>query len=105
MHVLRGLRGEQARQRLPELRRRFRGAPDPARERMAAGRMRHQARAVGQARTSEICDGRHRSALRAAEGCAAGRAIVIYPVIARSEATKQPTVSAETVWIASLRSQ
>src|SRR5262245_12394160 len=54
MHVLCGLRRDQTVQRLPELRRRLRPAPDPARTRMAAGRMRGKQPAVGQARASEI---------------------------------------------------
>src|SRR5581483_52368 len=54
MHVLRGLRGKQAIQRLPELRRRFRAAADPPVEGVAAWRVRDQARAVGQAGASEV---------------------------------------------------
>src|SRR6476620_7298614 len=82
MHVLHGLRRKQAAQRLPELRRRLCAAADPPLEGMAAGRMRCQACAVGQARASEVFAGRCRRAFGAAEGYCARTAIVAYLVIA-----------------------
>ena len=68
MHVLRGLRRQQAAQCLPELRRRLCAAADPARDRAAAGRVRHQAVAVGQAGAFEIQRRGCRRAFRAACG-------------------------------------
>src|SRR5689334_20668470 len=77
MHLLRGLRGDEAAQCLPELRRRLRAPADQAIEGMAIGRVRGQASTLGQAREAEIFTGRRRRTLRAAEGCAAGTAVVL----------------------------
>src|SRR5450631_4174956 len=54
MHILRGLRREQAAQCLPELRRRLCAAADPADTTVAAERVRHHAASLGQARASEF---------------------------------------------------
>src|SRR6188508_1740364 len=54
MHVLRRLRGDETRQCLPELRRRFRAAADPPVKGMAQWRVRDKTSAIGQARASEV---------------------------------------------------
>ena len=72
----------QARQCLPELRRRLCAAPDPARAGMAAGRVRDQAGAVRQAGAFEVQPRGCRRALRADQGYAAGEAVSALHVIA-----------------------
>ena len=89
MHVLRGLRGEQAAQCLPELRRRLCAAADPARDGAAAGRVRHQAAAVGQARASEIQPRGRRRALRRGSGYSAAGAVKLSTSLRGAVATKQ----------------
>src|ERR1700676_816008 len=86
MHLLRGLRRDQAAQRLPELRRRFRAAADPACQGMAARRLRHQAGALGQTRASEIQFRGHRGAFGAAAGYSAGAAVKALSAVIASEA-------------------
>src|SRR3954465_11693878 len=106
MHVLRRLRGDEALQRLPELRRRFCAATDQANAAMATGRVHEQPGAVGQAGASEVQPGGRRGALRAGQGCTAGEAVNSLHVIARSPCDEAiQTASAERFWIASLRSQ
>src|ERR1700761_9110025 len=85
MYLLRGLRRDQAVQRLPELRGRLRAAADPTREGVAAGRVRCEAGAIRQAGASELQPRGRRGALRASEGREAGGAVAINFVIARSD--------------------
>src|SRR5689334_5380083 len=99
MHVLRGLRGDQAAERLSELRRRFCAAADPADEGVAHRRLHGETSAVRQARASEIFAGGHRGALRASERRSARGAVALSFVIA-SEA-KQSIYPLVAPWIAS----
>src|SRR5882672_3206961 len=71
MHLLRGLRRDQAAQCLPELRRRIRSPADPACQRMAAGTIGCEAAAVRQARTSVLQPRRYRGTFSEAEGYSA----------------------------------
>src|SRR4051794_35869281 len=98
MHVLRGLRGDQAAQCLPELRRRVCAAADPACDRTAAPRVRDEAAAVGQARAFEIQRGRCPGALRAAAGHPTAGAVTYPRHCERSEAIH---TSLAAQWIAS----
>jgi len=83
MHLLCGLRGRETRQRLPELRRRFCAAADPAIAGMAAGRMERKTAAIRQARSPQICARRCNGALRATQRHSAGAALDrIFTVIA-----------------------
>jgi hypothetical protein len=84
MHVLCGLRGDQARQRLSELRRRVCATTDPARDRTAARSVRREAPAVGQAGTPQIQSRRYRGAFGEASRYSAGGALNCPTVIARS---------------------
>src|ERR1700753_2510422 len=77
MHLLRGLRRDQTWECLPELRRGFCAAPDPADYTMAARRVRHQASAVGQARAPQIQRGGYRGAFGENQKYFAGAAIEI----------------------------
>ena len=86
VHVLRGLRRDQAAQCLPELRRRFRAAADPARERMAARAIGREATSFGQACSSQLQPRRHRRAFgENSEYSTWGSLSCLYSVIARSE--------------------
>src|ERR1700694_3299713 len=85
MHVLCGLRRDEALQRLPELRRRFCTTPDPPDAGMAAGCVHDQAGTVGQAGASEGKPGGCRGAFREDQGRGAGETIgSLHAVIARS---------------------
>src|SRR5438445_182577 len=75
MHVLCGVRRDEAVERLPELRRRFCATPDPADAAMAAGRLRDGTPAVGQACAPEVQPGGRRRALRGDQGRGAGEAL------------------------------
>jgi hypothetical protein len=75
MHVLCGLRREQALQCLPELRRRFCAAPDPAGDPTAARRFGATTSAIGQTRASQIQSGRCCRAVGEAARYSAGAAV------------------------------
>src|SRR6185437_8943889 len=79
MHLLRGLRGDQAIQCLPELRRRLCASADQAFEGVATGRERGQASALGQAREAEIFAGGCRGAFGAGKGCSAAGEVTSSP--------------------------
>src|SRR5664280_534408 len=71
MHVLRGLRREQAAQCMPELRRRLCAAADPPGTAVAAECLRHHAAPFIQTRTSEFQPRGHRRAFGADQGYSA----------------------------------
>src|SRR3954464_9068627 len=99
MHLLRGLRGDETLQRLPELRRRLCAAPDQANAGMATGRVHDEAGTVGQAGASEVQPGGRRGALRADTRGAAGEAVDSHHVIARSPCDEAiQTAAAERLW-------
>src|SRR5665213_719588 len=75
MHILRGLRREQAPQCMPELRRRLRPAADPACNGMAARTIGRKAPAIGQARASVFWSRRYRCAFGADSEYSAGKAV------------------------------
>ena len=94
------LRRDQARQCLPELRRRFCAAADPARQGVAAGRISRETAAVRQARPSEVRPRRDRRALRPhPRHCAAGSIVIPHRHCERSEAIHLTTRTER--WIAS----
>jgi hypothetical protein len=75
VHVLRGLRRGQAAQCLPELRRRIRAAPDPARAGMAARIISCEAAAIGPAGPPVLWPRRCRRAFGADQGYSAAGAL------------------------------
>src|SRR3981081_914625 len=98
MHILCGLRRDQAPQRMPELWRRFCATADPACQGMAARTNGREAARVGQARASVVQPRRYRCAFLAYQEYSAGRALSSpRTVIARSAATKQSSLSLATL--------